>query len=204
MSFLADKPSFIVKNLSSKTVNAAGLRLKPGKTADLFDSVVGLTENMIITLLSKPRGPLYLKFKTGELKLISSSFVGSSYFDNQSIVKIVITDTDSANTKLLEITVLDLKNNPIPRTILELAVFDDASITTLAVNATLCIATKGIILSSAVSTVAVKIQTNEAGVFECKLRDNVDEQVWVASFSTPGSAALDCREIKSTVFRQLF
>jgi hypothetical protein len=92
MALVAAKPSFVVRNISNKTVNAAGLRLKPGKTADLFDAIVGLTESTVITLMSKPKGSLYLKLKNKELKFIGSSLVG-------------VVDTDLLDAKISDVRV---------------------------------------------------------------------------------------------------
>jgi hypothetical protein len=67
--------SFVVKNVSGKTLDVAGLRLKPGKTADLFKSIKWLTESKVFDLMSMPNGALYRKiFVLRELSFKSSNF----------------------------------------------------------------------------------------------------------------------------------
>jgi len=59
-SIIPTTPSFVVKNISKKSISVLGrLPITPGNKADLFKSIINLSESEIIDALRAPTGALY-------------------------------------------------------------------------------------------------------------------------------------------------
>jgi hypothetical protein len=78
-------PSFVVRNISLKNVDVLGIRLKPGRTSDLFVDVPGMTEEKIIKATSRPNGTIYGEAIIKGTLEISRSSLSTFQFDPDGI-----------------------------------------------------------------------------------------------------------------------
>jgi len=90
-----------------------------------------------------------------------------------------------SSVKVRGLSQAGLDGDPVPNTVFEFMVFNDAYGVTPATNASLGTVTvgKGTILSTSPAT-ALVVKTNAEGVFEGTLTDAVDEKVYLAADHT--------------------
>ena len=74
MAFISVRPALVLLNNTTKDIRVFGMKIKPGRKVDIFESVVGLTEERVIAAMSPPNGEIYIKMEKGELTAISSRF----------------------------------------------------------------------------------------------------------------------------------
>jgi len=104
------------------------------------------------------------------------------------------------DTHPIQLAVLDLADRAVDFEVeLELAVFDDADLSTPAANATLGNASVGTIQAGS-GTAALKIKTNAEGRCSLDLSDLVNEQVYLACKPTFGAQAISCKQRQSVIF----
>lgn len=94
MALKYSKSSLVVKNLSNRDIKVLGMKVKKGSKVDLFKSVVGLTEDRVITAMQKPNGELYKAVSRGDISVSNSSL---TTFENDPGITVWNTLTIASN-----------------------------------------------------------------------------------------------------------
>jgi len=84
MAFKYTNSSLIIKNISTnRAIKILGMKLNPGQEADLFKSIVGLTEERVISAMQKPNGVLYKAVARGDI--LVSNFAMATFENDPGI-----------------------------------------------------------------------------------------------------------------------
>ncbi len=79
------RSSFFIRNISSKDVRILGLKIKPGRTSDLFADIPGLTEADVIEANRIPDGDIYKESVVKQSIVVVNGNLGSFRYDPDGI-----------------------------------------------------------------------------------------------------------------------
>jgi len=106
--------SFVLANISTKTVDALGMRIKPGKSVDLFRAIEGLSEQKVYDAMAAPSGDLYKKIyiyrvltlrSTNLVILASSADVATEALNSSVSTSTQLTEQSDVNTSYITLAI---------------------------------------------------------------------------------------------------